>query len=193
MLRRSKQSERLSRGFASSVASTINWISVTVAAVATLAGTTPSACRAAEPATHAGVDKATLAKFIPATAKAGVRDQVTFLYYADLAAPRRFYGALLGLSPYYETPWVTLYRSAPHATIGVVKRPDDQVSAEAKRDAVMVSIVTDDVESWYQQLKRGGQVKFEKEIYDHPQVPIRAFLIRDPAGYSVEVFEWRDH
>jgi hypothetical protein len=146
---------------------------------------------AAGPPPRIGIDKTMIAQFIQAAPKAGVQDQVTFLYYADLEAPRRFYGRVLGLSPYYETPWVTLYRSAPHATVGIVKRPGDQMTPDAKGDAVMLSIVTDDVASWYQRLKRGGEVAFEREIYDHPQVPIRAFLMRDPAGYSIEVFEWR--
>ena len=121
-----------------------------------------------------------------------VHDQVTFLYYADLLEPRRFYGEVLGMPRYYETPWVTLYRSSPGATIGIVKRTHDSMSADTKRDAVMVSIVTNDVNAWYQRLKRGGRVRFEKDLYDHPDVPIRAFLIRDPAGYSVEFFQWRN-
>ena len=120
-----------------------------------------------------------------------VHDQVTFLYYTDLREPRRFYGSVLGFSRYYETPWVTLYRSSPGATIGIVKRTQDSIPGNTKRDAVMVSIVTDDVNGWYQRLKRGGQVRFEKDLYDHPDVPIRAFLIRDPAGYSIEFFQWR--
>jgi extradiol dioxygenase family protein len=120
-----------------------------------------------------------------------VHDQVTFLYYADLREPRRFYGEVLGLPHYYETLWVTLYRSSPGATIGIVQRTRDSMPADTKRDAVMVSIVTNDVNAWYQRLKRGGRVRFDKDIYDHPDVPIRAFLIRDPAGYSVEFFQWR--
>jgi hypothetical protein len=166
---------------------------ITVVAATVSACAIPAISRADTPPTNARIDKSAAAQFTTAAPKVGVQDQVTFLYYADLEAPRRFYGTLIGLSPYYETPWVTLYRSAPGATIGIVKRADDQIPAETKRDAVMVSIVTDDVESWYQRLKRGGQIKFEKDIYDHPDVPIRAFLIRDPAGYSVEFFEWRKH
>jgi len=126
-----------------------------------------------------------------AVAAPDIHDQVTFLYFADLTAPRRFYGTVLGLSHYYETPWVTLYRSSPGATIGIVKRDHDIVAADTKRDAVMLSIVTNDVDSWYQRLKRGGLVRFEKDLYDHRDVPIRAFLIRDPAGYSIEFFQWR--
>jgi hypothetical protein len=171
----------------------INARVITVVAVVVSAGAIPTVSRAGAPQTNAGIGKSATAQFTSAAPKAGVQDQVTFLYYTDLEAPRRFYGALLGLSPYYETPWVTLYRSAPGATIGIVKRAHDRISADTKRDAVMVSIVTDDVESWYQRLRRGGQIKFEKAIYDHPDVPIRAFLIRDPAGYSVEFFEWRKH
>jgi extradiol dioxygenase family protein len=171
----------------------INARLITVVAVVASAGAIPAASRAGAPATHSGTDKSATAHLASAAPMVGARDQVTFLYYTDLEAARRFYGTLLGLSAYYETPWVTLYRSAPGATIGIVKRADDQIPADTKRDAVMVSIVLDDVESWYDRLKRGGQVKFDKEIYDHPAVPIRAFLIRDPAGYSVEFFEWRKH
>ena len=141
-------------------------------------------CRLAVPGTNAAQPRAV-------QHKVGVSDQVTFLYYDDLAEPRRFYGTLLGMAAYYETPWVTLYRSAPSATIGIVKRPKDPLTAETKRDAVMVSIVTNDVESWYRDLKRGGRVKIQKELYDHPTVPIRAFQISDPAGYSIEFFQWR--
>lgn len=137
------------------------------------------------------VNTATIAQFTPAAPPASVHDQATFLYYTDLAAPRRFYGTLLGLTHYYETEWVTLYRTAPGATLGIVKAPEDKVSADAKRDAAMVSLVTSDVESWYQRLQGNAEITIQKPIYDHPAVPIRAFLIRDPAGYSIEFFQWR--
>lgn len=136
---------------------------------------------------------ASIAQFTSAAPPAGVHDQATFLYYTDLAAPRHFYGTLLGLAHYYETPWVTLYRTAPGATLGIVKASEDQVTADSKRDATMVSLVTHDVESWYRRLQGQAEIKIQKPIYDHPAVPIRAFLLRDPAGYSVEFFEWRKH
>jgi len=133
----------------------------------------------------------TVVQFTPAAPPAGVYEQATFLYYTDLAAPRHFYGKLLGLTHYYETPWVTLYRTATGATLGIVKAPEDQVPADAKRDATMVSLITDDVESWYRRLQGNTEIKIQKPIYDHPAVPIRAFLLRDPGGYSVEFFQWR--
>lgn len=134
-----------------------------------------------------------VAQFTPAAPPAGVYDQATFFYYTDLESPRHFYGSVLGLAPYYETEWVTLYRTSPGATLGLIKAPDDRVPAEAKRDAAMVSLVTLDVDSWYRKLQGAAGITIQKPLYDHPAVPIRAFLIRDPAGYSVEFFEWRKH
>jgi predicted enzyme related to lactoylglutathione lyase len=119
-----------------------------------------------------------------------VREQVTFLYYPDLTAPREFYGKVLGLESYYDQDWASLYRVAAGAAIGVVKSSDKQVAADVKRDAAMISIVTTDVDDWFSRLKQVGGVVVQKGIYDHPSVPIRAFLLRDPGGYSVEFFQW---
>jgi hypothetical protein len=52
----------------------------------------------------------------------------------------------------------------------------------------MVSIVTDDVAGWYAKLE--PRVRIVKPIYDHPQVPIRAFEMEDPGGYAIEFFQW---
>ena len=139
----------------------------------------------------AASDAATSAK--PSTApEPRISGQVTFLYYGDLAAPRKFYGQTLGLVPYLENDWVTLYRTASGATVGLVKAPNSRTSAATKRSVVMVSLVTDDVEAWYRKLRRDGGVRIVKPLYDHPAVPIRAFEIEDPAGYPIEFFQWLD-
>jgi predicted enzyme related to lactoylglutathione lyase len=120
----------------------------------------------------------------------GLSGQVTFMYYEDLAAPRRFYGTTLGLVPYLENDWVILFHTASGATIGLVKAPNHRTSAVTKRSVVMVSLVTDDVEAWYRELTGDGSMRIVKPLYDHPGVPIRAFEIEDPAGYPVEFFQW---
>lgn len=123
---------------------------------------------------------------------ARISGQVTFLYYDDLAAPRKFYGRTLGLVSYMENDWVTLLHTASGATIGLVKAPNSGTSAATKRSVVMVSLVTDDVAAWYQKLTRAASVRIVKPLYDHPCVPIRAFELEDPAGYPVEFFQWLD-
>ena len=54
----------------------------------------------------------------------------------------------------------------------------------------MISIVTNDVDAWYERILADGSVKILMEIYDNESVPIRAFLMEDPGGYTVEVFQW---
>ncbi len=127
-----------------------------------------------------------------ATAAGRITGQVTFLYYDDLAAPRKFYGEVLGLVPYLDNDWVTLFHTASGATIGLVKSPNNHAGPATKRAVVMVSLVTDDVEGWYRKLRRNGTVRIVKAPDDHPGVPIRAFEVEDPAGYPVEFFQWLD-
>lgn len=118
-----------------------------------------------------------------------VSGQVTFFYYKDLAEPRRFYSELLGVKPYYEKEWVSLFRTASGATVGLVKTGSDSPAAN-RRAAVMLSIVTDDIAAWHSRLKGNSRFHILKGPYDHPQVPIRAIEMEDPAGYPVEVFQW---
>jgi hypothetical protein len=119
-----------------------------------------------------------------------ITDQVTFLHYQDLAAPRKFYGRILGLTPYFESEWVSLYRIAAGAAVGVVKGEQAETTPAVKRTTVMLGIVTDDVAGWYAKLQQDPRVHILKPIYDHPQVAIRAFEIEDPGGYAVEFFQW---
>jgi hypothetical protein len=118
-----------------------------------------------------------------------VSGQVTFFYYKDLAEPRRFYGELLGVKPYYEKEWVSLFRTASGATVGLVKTGADSAGSN-KRAAVMLSIVTEDASAWYSRLRRNSRFHILKGPYDHPQVPIRAIEMEDPGGYPVEIFQW---
>lgn len=158
-------------------------------------GTSSAKCPAAPPPMDTGQTDRTGTTPAAATAPSiqdRITGQVTFLYYKDLAAPRKFYGEVLGLTPYFETEWVTLFHTATGATIGLVKAPNSRATPAVKRSVVMVSLVTDDVAGWYRKLKLNGSVRIVKALYDHPAVPIRAFEVEDPAGYPVEFFQWLD-
>jgi Glyoxalase/Bleomycin resistance protein/Dioxygenase superfamily len=123
-------------------------------------------------------------------AVSSVTDQVTFLYYDDLTAPRRFYSDTLGLTAYFETERVSLFHTTLGATIGLVKVPRTGVTPAVKRSVVMVSIVTNDVAGWYKKLKQDPHIHIAKDLYDHPRAPIRAFEVEDPGGYPIEFFQW---
>ncbi len=121
--------------------------------------------------------------------KPAIDSQVTFLYYKDVDAAARFYGETLGLEKTFDEGWVQIYRISSTSYVGLVDetRGTHRV-AQAK--PVMLSIVTNEVDAWYDFL-RATDVKILSEISDGTAVPVRAFLVEDPGGYTVEFFRWR--
>ena len=121
-----------------------------------------------------------------------IDEQITMLYYAtnDWDKAVHFYGTDLQLEATYDDDWVKIYKLNDGAFIGVVKDSDGGFHKPNKDSAVMVSIVSKAVDDWYGAILNAKNIKIEKEIYDNQSAPIRAFLIRDPGGYTVEFFQW---
>lgn len=121
-----------------------------------------------------------------------IDEQITMLYYSadDWDKAVHFYGNDLQLEITYDDEWVKIYRLNNGAFIGVVKDSDGGFHKPNKDSAVMVSIVSKAVDDWYGAILNAKNIKIEKEIYDNQTAPIRAFLIRDPGGYTVEFFQW---
>lgn len=112
------------------------------------------------------------------------------LYYSSLQAPRRFYGNLLGLEATFEDDWVSIYRTSPGAYVGLVKEGGTAYHSSQPKNAVMLSLAVVDVDAWYEKIKNVPGLVMLKDIYNHDSAPIRAFLVEDPGGYTVEVFQW---
>ncbi len=122
----------------------------------------------------------------------GITGQIVMLYYEDFAAAKHFYGKTLGLESTLAEDWVNIYRCTPQCSIGVLRTGSGGAYHRAQeQNAVMISIVTDDVDAWYERL-RSADVKFLKEVYDSQAIPIRTFLVADPGGYALEFFQWRE-
>lgn len=119
-----------------------------------------------------------------------IDSQVVFLYYSDVNEASAFYESTLGLEKTFDEGWVKIYRTSATSFVGLVdeSRGSHRVS-ESK--PVMLSIVTSEVDAWYEHLRNAG-VKILSELADSESVPVRAFLVEDPGGYTVEFFAWRD-
>ena len=61
--------------------------------------------------------------------------------------------------------------------------------AQAK-NAVMLRLVTPNVDAWYEQIRSKDGVVILKDLGDGGG--IRSFLLEDPGGYTVEFFQWLD-
>ena len=114
--------------------------------------------------------------------------QVVMFYYKDLTDADHFYGNILGFKKTLDDDWVKFYKTSANATVGLVAESDGAWHQAQEKNAVMLSIVTSEVDAWYEMLRQKEGVSFLKEIGDGG--PIRSFLIEDPGGYTVEFFEW---
>jgi len=122
--------------------------------------------------------------------KSDIAESYVMLYYKSLDAPRNFYANILGLEASYEDDWVSLYRITENSFVGTVKEGEAAYHKVQNNNAVMLSLVVDDVDAWYKKITAHPEVLILKEIYNNENAPIRAFLVEDPGGYSLEVFQW---
>jgi hypothetical protein len=59
----------------------------------------------------------------------------------------------------------------------------------------MLSIVTDDVDAWYEKLVN-AKVKVTRPLppagteKEPGSAPVRGFIVEDPGGYTIEFFKW---
>jgi Glyoxalase/Bleomycin resistance protein/Dioxygenase superfamily len=119
-----------------------------------------------------------------------ILSQTTMFYYDDLTAAEVFYGEKLGLEKTRDYGWVKFFRTAPAAEVAIVKTGEGAYFKAQAHNAVMLSIVTDAVDAWYDRLKRQGGIEILVDIQTSKTAPIRNFMVRDPGGYAVEFFQW---
>ena len=123
-------------------------------------------------------------------ASPSIDSQIVMFYYDDLAAPTEFYGKTLGLVQTQDFGWARFFQIVPGSEVGLVKAGPGAYYTPQARNAVMLSIVTSNVDAWYEKLKGQPGVDFIADLKTHEGAPIRNFLIRDPGGYTIEVLQW---
>ncbi len=114
--------------------------------------------------------------------------QVTMFYYEDLDAAAAFYGDVLGLETELDWEWVKFFKTGPSSKVGIVKEGEGAYHEVQDTNAVMLSLVTTEIDVWYARLKDRDDLVFLKHIGDGGG--IRSFLLEDPGGYTVEFFQW---
>lgn len=114
--------------------------------------------------------------------------QVTMFYYEDLEAASHFYGDILGLEKTLDWEWVRFFATGPASTVGIVRRGDGAFHDPKPDNAVMLSLVTSDIEAWYRRIEARDDVSVLKPLTAGDV--ISSFLLEDPGGYTVEFFEW---
>ena len=116
--------------------------------------------------------------------------QITMLYYDDFDAAVQFYAGTLGLELEFDSSWVKFFKTGPSSSVGVVADSEGAWHKPQQTNAIMLSLVTREVDAWHDRLKDRSGVIYLKDIGDGGG--IRSFLLEDPGGYTVEFFQWLD-
>jgi catechol 2,3-dioxygenase-like lactoylglutathione lyase family enzyme len=116
-----------------------------------------------------------------------IEQQITFLHTQDLAATADFYENVLQLTMVVDQGDCRIYRTSADGFIGFCQRQ----STPAEPLGVILTLVTDEVDTWYQFLGKRGAA-FEKPPAPNPKYKIYHCFLRDPNGYLIEIQRFND-
>ena len=119
-----------------------------------------------------------------------INQTVTMFYYTDLTPAKRFYGEILGLEAKFEDDWVVFYQITESSQIGLVLGSEKSYHQVQENNAAMLSMVTDDVDAWYDKVTADQTIPILRDINNSANAPVRGFIVADPGGYTVEFFQW---
>lgn len=111
-----------------------------------------------------------------------IDEQITFLYTQNMAETAPFYEEVLGLELALDQGGCRIYRTVGRkAYVGLCER-----AQERPVGGVIFTLVTQDVDGWYQRILAGG-VTPENPPKHHEEYGIYHFFVKDPNGYLIEV------
>lgn len=112
---------------------------------------------------------------------------VAFMHSGDLDATHRFYNELLGLPLYKDQGACRIYEVRPGSYVGFCTH-----FPEATKDAIIITLLTDDVDGVYERLKSEPGIEVGDPPAENPRFRIYHFFASDPDGYKIEVQKFLD-
>ncbi len=117
-----------------------------------------------------------------------IDEQITFLYTRDMSKSAPFYEDVLGLELVLDQGGCRIYHVAGQkAYVGICERD----FAPEKPEGLIFTIVTQDVDGWYERLTAKG-VQCENAPKVTEEYGIYHFFFRDPNGYLFEIQRFLD-
>ncbi len=119
-----------------------------------------------------------------------ISSQITFLYFDDLKSIAPFFEDILKLELVVNQDAAKIYRMAGGAFLGIVDGAKGHCRVQ-EESAVLITLVVDDVQGWYDYLKENG-VKLLTDIQTPKIAPVECFFFEGPGGYHFEVQRFLD-
>lgn len=114
--------------------------------------------------------------------------QISWVYCDDIDSAARFYADILGLECSRDEGDARIYATAGGASIGVCRA---FANREVEPRGGMISLVCDDVDAWYRQLRERG-LEIDKPPQRIDAFGIYTFFVEDPNGYIIEFQQFLD-
>jgi len=84
-----------------------------------------------------------------------------------------------------DQKWAKIYKINGNAFMGVVGEGKGFCKVQ-NENAVLLTLVVDNVYSWYEHLKERG-ITPVTEIQEKEDIQVRCFFLKDPGGYALEI------
>ena len=111
--------------------------------------------------------------------------QITLLYFRNIEKAFHFYEGVLGLKVKIDQGYGRIYEVSGSALLGVMDEKRGFLQS-GQGKSMMISLVTDDVDPWYEALEKRG-VKMLSKPLTKEDIGIRSFLFEDPEGHILEI------
>jgi len=118
------------------------------------------------------------------------QSQITLLYFRNIEKAFQFYEEILGLKVKIDQGYGRIYEVSGSALLGVMDEKRGFLQS-GQGKSIMISLVTDDVDPWYETLEKRG-VKMLSEPLTKEDIGIRSFLFEDPEGHILEIQKFLD-
>jgi predicted enzyme related to lactoylglutathione lyase len=115
----------------------------------------------------------------------GANGLITFFYYDDLERAVKFYSEVMGLELVTDQGWAKIFRVVGEAYVGLVDGHRGFHKASQMKP-VMLTIVTSDVDAWYDRFME-FRVETLSKPKDDDELGTRMFMLEDPEGYVIEI------
>lgn len=113
---------------------------------------------------------------------------ITFLYFDDLDAAKRFFSTVLGLEVASDQGFAVIWKVGATGFVGAVDARRGSIPVRS-RGGTLVSLNVDDVQAWHEKMARAG-VSNLTQVTDHPAIGLRSFFFKGPEGYDFEIQEF---
>lgn len=116
----------------------------------------------------------------------GIKATILWLYSNDVHAMSRFYAEVMGFDLIVDQGWAMIHQSSQSGFIGPVDGAKG-MHAWTEDKAVMVSLLTSDIEAWFAHLNEEDRFAMrDADIGIEDRAGARVFLGRDPDLYLIE-------